>query len=96
MDLGRLLEKLVNRGRSLAIAMLALLAVLVLIDIVVPPAYVRFPWDGIGGFPAVYGFVSCLVFIAVAKGLGKLFLYQREDYYDERDPNTRSDGNGHD
>ena len=96
MDLGRLLEKLVNRGRLLAMIMLVLLAVLVLIDIVVPPAYIRFPWDGVGGFAAVYGFVSCLVFIAVAKGLGKLFLYQREDYYDARDPNARSDRNGHD
>ncbi len=83
MDLGYWLEKLVRRGRLLSLLMLGLMAVLVIIDIIVPPAYIRFPWDGIGGFAAVYGFVSCVILIAVAKGLGKLFLYQSEDYYRE-------------
>ena len=81
MDLGYWLEKLVRRSRLLSLLMLGLMAVLVIIDIIVPAPYSRFPWDGLGGFPAVYGFLSCIVLIAVAKGLGKLFVYQREDYY---------------
>ncbi|TVQ38192.1 MAG: hypothetical protein EA370_06050 [Wenzhouxiangella sp.] len=85
MDLGYWLEKLVRRGRLLSLLMLGLMAILVIIDIIVPPAYTRFPWDGLGGFAAVYGFVSCVVLIAVAKGLGRLFLYQPEDYYPEND-----------
>lgn len=83
MDLGKWLEKLVRRGRTLSLLMLVIMALLVIIDIIVPPAYVRFPWDGLGGFPAVYGFISCVLLIAIAKGLGKLFLYQPEDYYDD-------------
>ncbi|MCC5866507.1 MAG: hypothetical protein JJU31_15405 [Wenzhouxiangella sp.] len=83
MDLGKWLEKLVRHGRPLSLLMLVIMALLVIIDIIVPPAYVRFPWDALGGFPAVYGFISCVLLIAIAKGLGKLFLYQPEDYYND-------------
>ncbi len=34
------------------------------------------------GFFAWYGFLSCVLFMAVALGLGKL-VKRREDYYDE-------------
>ncbi len=81
--LGRWLEKLVARGRMLSIATLVLMALLVLADIILPPDYVRFAWDGIGGFAAVLGFVGCVFFIAVAKGLGTLLVYKPEDYYGE-------------
>lgn len=81
--LGRWLEKLVRRGRLLSLLTLAMMAVLVLADIVLPPDYLRFPWDGIGGFAAVLGFVGCVFFIAVAKGLGTLLVYKPEDYYGE-------------
>ncbi|MFP4207826.1 MAG: hypothetical protein ACLFSC_04150 [Wenzhouxiangella sp.] len=82
--LGRWLERLVARGRLLSLVTLVLMAGLVLADIIIPPAYVRFPWDGLGGFAAVLGFVGCVFFIAVAKGLGQLLLYQPEDYYGEQ------------
>lgn len=81
--LGRWLEKLVARGRLLSLIMLALMVLLVLADIVLPPDYVRFRWDAIGGFAAVLGFLSCVLFIAVAKGLGTLLVYRPEDYYGE-------------
>jgi hypothetical protein len=38
--------------------------------------------DGWPGFAAVFGFLSCLAMVLVAKGLG-LFLKRREDYYDD-------------
>ncbi len=82
--LGRWLEFLVARGRLLSLLTLGLMALLVLADIMIPPAYTRFPWDGLGGFAAVLGFVGCVFFIAVAKGLGKLLLYKPEDYYGEQ------------
>ncbi|TVS13694.1 MAG: hypothetical protein EA419_01190 [Wenzhouxiangella sp.] len=83
MNLGDLLEKLVRRGRLLSLITLALMACLVLADIIIPPDYVRFPWDGIGGFAALLGFAGCAFFIAVAKGLGVLLVYKPEDYYGE-------------
>ncbi len=82
--LGRWLERLVARGRLLSLITLVVMALLVLADIIIPPAYVRFPWDGLGGFAAVLGFVGCVFFIAVAKGLGHLLLYRPEDYYGEQ------------
>ncbi len=83
MKLGDWLEALVRRGRLLSLITLALMAGLVLADIVIPPDYVRFPWDGIGGFAALLGFVGCAFFIALAKGLGVLLVYRPEEYYGE-------------
>ena len=40
--------------------------------------------DGWLGFGAVFGFLSCLVMVLAAKGLGYL-LKRREDYYDDRE-----------
>ena len=82
--LGRWLEKLVSRGRLLSLLTLGFMALIVLADIIVPAAYQRFPWDGIGGFAAVLGLLGCAFFIAVAKGLGTIMLYQPEDYYGEQ------------
>jgi hypothetical protein len=36
------------------------------------------------GFGAVFGFVSCLIMVVVAKGLG-LFLKRDQDYYREQE-----------
>jgi hypothetical protein len=83
MRLARLLEWLVQRSRTLSLVLLVIMAGLVLADIVTEPAYVRFPWDRLGGFAAVYGFIACIVIIALAKGLGQAFLYLPEDYYNE-------------
>jgi len=43
-----------------------------------------FTVDGWFGFGAVYGFVSCLIMVLVAKGLG-FVLKRPNDYYAERD-----------
>ncbi len=39
-------------------------------------------WSSIPAFYALWGFVGCVVIIFVSKGLGKLFIQQKEDYYD--------------
>ncbi len=83
MDLGRLLQAMVERGVLLRRIMYVVLAGLVIADIVVPSKYDRFPWESIGGFGAFYGFISCVLIIVVSKALGYLLLYRPEDYYDE-------------
>ncbi len=83
MDIGKLLEKLVARRRLLSWIMLGFMAVLVVLDVLTRTGYGRFPWDGIGGFGAIYGFLSCVVIIAVSKGLGYALLYRSENYYDD-------------
>lgn len=42
----------------------------------------HFGIDGWIGFGAVYGFLSCLIMVLVAKGLG-FFLKRDERYYDD-------------
>ncbi len=61
----------------------AVLAMTVLLQTVV---YVKgyFGVDGWFGFGAVYGFLSCLAMVLVAKGLG-FVLKRDEDYYDDGD-----------
>ncbi len=81
--IARLLDYLVENGPQLRRYAIAVLALLVLADFLAPSAYQRFPWDGIPGFGALYGFVSCVLIIVVSKALGYRFLYRKENYYDE-------------
>ena len=81
--IARLLDYLVENGPQLRRYAIAVLALLVLADFLAPSAYQRFPWDGIPGFGALYGFVSCVLIIVVSKALGYRFLYRKEHYYDE-------------
>ena len=83
MKIGKFLEFLVSKTKTLRWIMFGILACLVILDIVIPAKYERFPWDGIGGFGAVYGFVSCVLIIVVSKALGYALLYRPEDYYDD-------------
>ena len=68
--------------KILKIAFYASLAILVLLEFVVDK-HAYFPFEEIPGFYIVYGFLSCVVIVAVSKGLGKLWLQRGEDYYDE-------------
>lgn len=77
------LEHLVERSASLKRYAIGVLILLVIANVLAPSAYQRFPWDGIPGFGAFYGFVSCVLIIVVSKALGYAFLYRKEDYYDE-------------
>lgn len=83
MKIGKFLEFLVSKTKTLRWIMFGILALLVVLDVIIPAKYERFPWDGIGGFGAVYGFVSCVLIIVVSKALGYALLYRPEDYYDE-------------
>jgi uncharacterized membrane protein len=84
MTVGGILEFLVENRRTVSRVMCGLLALLVVLDMIfIPPGYGRFPWEGLGGFGALYGFVACAAIILVSKALGYVLLYRPEDYYDD-------------
>ena len=56
------------------------LVVLVVIDFFIDK-HPHFPWEGAPAFYAVYGFVSCVALIFIAKILRKI-VRRDEDYYD--------------
>ena len=90
----RMLEGLVARARTLRWLMIALMGVVVIIDILKPSAYSRFPWDGIPGFTAAFAFFGALLLVGIYKALGFGLLYRREDYYN-RDDDASSEEPGH-
>lgn len=66
--------------RRLWIGFVAVLAVLVLLDLVVAH-HPTFALESIFGFGAWFGFLSCVVLIGIAKGLG-VILKRPDTYYD--------------
>ncbi len=81
--MAKLLQMMVDHAVWLRRGMYVLLAALVIADILLPSTYDRFPWESIGGFGAFYGFVACVLIIALAKGLLAAVVYRPENYYDE-------------
>lgn len=80
MRIGNVLDYLIGRRRVLGwLAVVAMVAV-VAADMLVPPSYSRFPWDGVGGFGAFYGLVSALLIVATARLLDRA-LRRDKDYY---------------
>ena len=67
--------------RILWIVSIVVLAITVLFDLVVDQ-YVIFGVEGIFGFAAWYGFLTCVAMILAAKGLG-VFLKRPDRYYDD-------------
>jgi hypothetical protein len=59
---------------------IAILAVTVLCDLVIEH-HPHFGIDGTFGFAAWYGFISCVILVAFAKGLGA-FLKRPDTYYE--------------
>ena len=58
----------------------AFLVLLLIIDFFIHK-HADFPWEGATNFFALYGFVSCVLLIFIAKLL-RLFIKRDEDYYD--------------
>ena len=81
----RVLDALVQRARLLRWIMIGLMVLVVLIDILKPSHYSRFPWDGIPGFTAVYAFLGALALIGLYKAIGYGLVYRSSDYYTRRD-----------
>ena len=81
----RLLEALVRRGRLLRWIMIGLMVLVVVIDVLKPASYSRFPWDSIPGFTAVYAFLGALALIGLYKAIGYGLVYRAPDYYKRRE-----------
>lgn len=59
------------------------LALCVAADFLVLREHADYLWERLPGWPAVYGFSSCVLLIFVSKFLGhRCGLMRREDYYD--------------
>ncbi len=58
------------------------LFIVVLADFLVPRHHVSFFWDGIPGFSALFGLVSCVLIIVISKAIGRVLLMKKEGYYD--------------
>ena len=64
------------------------LAVIVLVEIVLPLVFGTHSHFSFESFPAwgsLYGFLSCVAIIVVSKLIGKAWLMRPEDYYDDDD-----------
>ncbi len=72
-------DKPKNVKRFLGIFYLSLV-VLLIIDFFIPK-HPEFPWEGAPGFFAVYGFVSCVLLIFIAKVL-RIFIKRDENHYE--------------
>ena len=75
----KIFDKPENVKRFLAIFYISLM-VLLIIDFFIHK-HAQFPWEGAPDFFAVYGFVSCVLLIFIAKAL-RLFVKRDETYYD--------------
>lgn len=75
----KIFDKPENVKRFLAIFYISLM-VLLIIDFFIHK-HAEFPWEGAPDFFAVYGFVSCVLLIFIAKVL-RLFVKRDETYYD--------------
>ena len=62
-------------------ALYAICAVLILIDFIVRRQTVH-DWENLWGFYGIYGFVSCVSLVLIAKGMRR-FLKRPEDYYED-------------
>ena len=75
----KIFDKPKNVKRFLGIFYLSLV-ILLIIDFFIPK-HGEFPWEDAPDFFAVYGFVSCVLLIFIAKVL-RLFLRRDEHYYE--------------
>ena len=75
----KIFDKPENVKRFLGVFYVSLV-VLLIVDIFIHK-HAEFPWEGALDFFAVYGFVSCVLLIFIAKAL-RIFIKKDEDYYD--------------
>ena len=84
MDIAKVLETMVANTKTLKRIAWVVLALTVVIDFFLhrhhPPLFFL---DGIPGFSAIYGFISCVLIIGVAKALGNFWLLRPDNYYEK-------------
>jgi len=65
------------------IGVVTVITIVLDVTVAVHPSY-GYRFAAIPGFYIIFSFAGCLGLIFFAKGLGKLFIQQKEDYYDEQ------------
>ena len=86
MKLLRLLEFLNRNLKAVVRLSLALLALLILIDVVpglINKHHAHTEIEQVPGFWAAFGFLGCLLIFVCSKSYGHTGISNREDYYDE-------------
>jgi hypothetical protein len=84
MKLVQVIEFLQKRLKTVVRISLAVLAALVLTDVLlVGKEHAHTAVERVPAFWAVFGFVGCAALILVSKWFGHAGIMQREDYYDE-------------
>lgn len=59
-----------------------LILITLILEFTVLADYHHHWWNSIPMFYGIYGLLVCVVIIYAAKGLGKLFIFRNEQYYD--------------
>ncbi len=59
------------------------LALLVVVDFIIPRHEIHFFGDKIPGFWSLFGFIACILIIVISKWIGHAWLMKDEDYYDK-------------
>ncbi|MFY9269088.1 MAG: hypothetical protein WAO55_04985 [Candidatus Manganitrophaceae bacterium] len=81
MDLDKIFgkrEQIENWKKPLVVTLVLLAA----LDFFIPREHAVFIWEKIGGFTAVYGFISTVLITIFSKFIGHIWLMKPEDYYD--------------
>jgi hypothetical protein len=76
-----IIESLRKNAAMLKKGFFALLAALVLLDVLLPREHAHYFVDTIYGFWTLFTVVGCFVLIKFSKGAAHLFLSKDEDYY---------------
>jgi hypothetical protein len=82
MKLPYLIGALRENLKTLKIAMIVYLAVLVVFDLSLSREHAHYLIDKIPAYWAMFGAVGCFLLIKIAKGIAHLFLAKNEDYYE--------------
>ncbi len=59
------------------------LALLVVVDFIVPRHEIHFFGDRIPGFWSLFGLIACILIIVISKWIGNHGIMKDEDYYDK-------------
>jgi hypothetical protein len=81
MNLVDIIEKL--RTRTVKRVAYAVLALLVVVDFIIPRHDIHFFGDKVYGFWSLFGFIACVLIIVISKWIGHHGLMKDEDYYDK-------------
>jgi hypothetical protein len=63
-------------------ALIIFLVPFIIADIFIAYQHIYFPWDKIPGFYSLFGLITCVLIIFIAKRLAMIGLKKKEDYYD--------------